>query len=204
MSASASLIGTSGSGSPIMGQTGNPGDGANLSTVAGTAAIANSAPSSTSLGPGQDVSKPEMFAFDPFAGTRELPGSTVSDAVGVPAPAEAEEKAGGDAVFDLHREVFLTDQAESASFTAPTVMSASAASASDVDIAQRAPLTATDSVSPIDPARGDNFTRSVGELVIMTTILATHSANLAFGGTIPNARSKSWADRTIAARQPRA
>ena len=198
LSVTSSLIATS--VSPITGQTGNTGDGASLSTTA----IAISAPSSILLGPGQDVSKPETIAFDPFAGTRELAGSDVSAAVAVPAPAEAAGKAGGLAVIDFEGDVFLTNQAESASFAAPTVMSACAATDSDVDIAQTDPLTTTDSVSPIDPARAGHFTRGVGELLLMTTMLATHSGSLAFGGTVSNAGSKSWAARSIAARQSRA
>ena len=183
------------SGSPIIGQTGNPADGASLSTVTVTAAIANSAPSSIVLGRGQDISKPETITFDRFAGARELPGSTVPDTVGIPASADAVFNAGREVDLDLDGDVFLTDQAVSSQFTAPTVMSASAATDSDIDVAEIGPLTTSDSVSPIDPLRGDYFTRSVGELVIIATMLASRSVNLAYGGTISNHGSTSWPAR---------
>ena len=90
VSASSSLIGKSGSASLFNnGQNGLPGGLASLSTIASTATIANPAPNSIFLEPDQVLSKPDTITFDPFPGLRELPGSNVPDAVGVPAPAEA-------------------------------------------------------------------------------------------------------------------
>jgi hypothetical protein len=178
VSASSSLIGTSLSGSLINGQNGNPGGGANLSTIASTANIANPAPNSIFIEPDKVFSTSETIAFDRFPGTRELPGSTVPDAIGVPAPAEAAGEAGGEVDIDFDVEVFPMNKSVSAPFTDPTVMSISAATGFGVDVAEIGLVTTSGSVSPIDPAHGGNAESSVGELVIMTWMLATYSANL--------------------------
>jgi hypothetical protein len=125
----------------------------------------------------------------------ESPGSTVPDAVDVPAPAEATGKDRDRMDIDFDVEVFPTDQAVPSRFTDPSMMSASAAVRSRIDMAETALLTTSGSVSPIDPARGGDAKSSVGELVIMTSIMATHSANLAFGSAISNCGTISWAAR---------
>jgi hypothetical protein len=187
-----SLIGTSGSGSFINGQNGNPGGGTNLGTIA---SIANPAPNSIFVEPDQAFSKPETITFDPLPGTRELPDSTVPDAVGVAAPAEATGKAGGEVDIDFDVEVLPMDQAFSAPFTEPMLMSVSAATGSSADIAEFVLVTTSGSVSPTDPAHGGNARSRVDKLVIMTSVLATYSVNLAFGGAISNFGTMSWAAR---------
>jgi len=192
-SASSVLVGTSGGGGLIHGQNVNPGSAGNLSTIAST--IANPAPNSIFLVPDQLSSKPETNSFDPLPGTRELPGSSGTDAVGVPAPAEATGKAGGEVDSDFDVAVFPIDQAVSAPSTDPTVVSVSAATGSDVDLAEIRLVTTCGFASPMDLAHGGSAKCSMGELVIMTSMLATYSANLAFGGAILNYGTMSWAAR---------
>ena len=123
LSASSSLPGTTGSANLING--GNSGGGANLTAIA-TATIANPAPNSIFLEPDQVSSQPEMITLNPFEGTRDLPGSTLPDAVGVPAPAEATDNAAGEVDIDFSFDVaiFPTDHPLTTPFTEPTVMSA--------------------------------------------------------------------------------
>lgn len=199
VSASSSLIGTSGSSSLVNGQNGNPGVGASLSTIASasTATITNPAPNSIYLDTDQIFSKPETITSDPLPGSRELPGSTVPEAVGTKAPAEAMGKAGGeidiDIDLDFDVEAFSTDHAVSAPLSEPTLISVSAATGSRVDGAEIGQVTTTGSALPIDLAHDGNARSNVGELVILTSMLATYSANLAFGGAISNYGTMSWA-----------
>jgi hypothetical protein len=197
--ASSSLPGTIGSAGLINGQNGgNSGNGASLIA---TANIANPAPNSIFLEPDQVFSQPETITFNPFEGTRDLPGSTLPDAVGVPAPAEATGNAGGDVDIDFSFDVavFPTDQAVSTQFTDPTVTSADAPTGMGVEVAKIGPVTTIDSISPIDPAHGGNPGNSVGKLAIMTSMLATYSADLAFGGAISRYGTTSWAARRLPA-----
>jgi hypothetical protein len=195
VSVSSSLFGTSGGGSSINGQNGNPGGAANLSTIASIATIANPAPNSIFIEPHQAFGNPETITFDPLPGTRDLPGSTVPDAVRVPAPAQDTGKAGGEVDIDFDVEALPMDQAVSAPFTEPMLTSVSAATGSGADVAEFALVTTIGSISPTDPAHGGNAKSSLGELVIMTSMLATYSANLAFGGAISNFGTMSWAAR---------
>ena len=172
-----------------------------LSTIASTATIANPAPNSIFLEPDQVLSKPDTITFDPFPGPRELPGSNVPDAVGVPAPAERSGKAVGEVDIDFDVEVFSMDQAVSAPFAEPTVTSCRAATGYGVDVTEIALVTTSGSASAIDPAHGGNARSRVGELVIITSMLATYSANLAFGGAISTYGTLSWAARHWPARR---
>jgi hypothetical protein len=197
LSASSSLPGTTGSASLINGHSGgNSGSWVNLSAIA-TANIANPAPNSIFLEPDQVFSQPETIAFNPFEGPRELPGSAVPEAIGVPAPAEATDNAAGevDIHFSFDVAVFPTDQPVSAPFTDPTVLSAGAATGSDIKAPKIGPVTTSDSISPIDTAHGSDPGNSVAKLVILSSMLATYSADLAFGGAISRYGTMSWAAR---------
>jgi hypothetical protein len=213
VSASLSLIGTSGStglfngqnGYPglnnINSQSGSPAVAANLSAIAAAANIGNPAPNSIFVDPDQVLGKPQTITLDPFAGTRELPASTVLDSDDAPAPAGSADRAGGkvDTEFDFNFNfdvaVLPDDQAVPAPVTESTMLSASVATGPRDGLAETGLLTTSGSFVSIDPAQGGNARCSVSVQVVMTSMLATYSANLAFGGALSKARTMSWAAR---------
>jgi hypothetical protein len=194
---SPSLIGTTVSGGLSSGLNGNPGVGANVSTIVAPATIANPAPNSIFLDPDQVFGKLETITVDPFPGSRPLPDSTLLDDVGVSAPAEGTGNAGGEGDIDFDAEAFAVDQTVSVSFTDTTMIRDGAATGSATLAAEAdAQVTTTDAVLPIDRTHGGIDESSAGELVVITTaMLATYSANLALGGATWNFGTTPWAAR---------
>jgi hypothetical protein len=186
-----SLIGGTSNGGLIVGQSGNPGSGANLSVIAAAANIANPAPSSIFLGRGQVASTPQPITLDPSPETGELAPPASPGAVDAPAPAEAPVEF----VIDFNVDVFPMNQDTFGPLTEATTMSYSAAPGSNVDLAETHLATASCSSLPVDPMHGGDVESNVGELLIVSSMLATCSVNLAFGGGVSRYRTVSWAPR---------
>jgi hypothetical protein len=198
-SAASNVIGTSASSGLIQAQNRDPGRGAILSAVAVNTppSAANPAPHSTFLDPDPDPQRgnPQTIPPDPFSGMSESPDSSVPDAVDVPAPAETSGKALGGMDIDFDIEGFPEDQAVAARFTDSTMISKSALTGSGMDAAETPRVTTSRSVLPIHPVQDSDARASAGELVVMSSILASHCANLAFGSAISNSGTISWAAR---------
>jgi hypothetical protein len=183
VNASSNLMGTVGSGALVYGQTGNPAGGANLSSIATPANIANPAPNTVFLDPDTLVSNPQTVATEQLPATIEYTTKT-PDAADVPAPAEATDKGGADV------ELLPADQGAPTTFTNWTVIDG--ATGSGERLGEAGLLTIGDSIWTTSPPGDSSTVGNVGDAMIVSSMLAPALFNLAFAGAVSNHKTMSW------------
>jgi hypothetical protein len=190
-------MGTVGSGGLVNVQNGNPVSGGNLGTGAATANIANPAPNSVFVDPDHVFGKLDTITLDAVGVTGALPGSSVSDTEDVPTPAEAAGKGAGnvDIDFEVRVQVIRIDEGVPVPSMDPVIMTASDATGAYLGLAETGILFTSDSALPLDPAAANDAQTDAAAAVIMTSMLATYSANLALGGAVSKYGTTPWAAR---------